>query len=275
MIFRLCCLIAAGFNYISQPVVDMRKEPNHSSSLVSQTSYAEQVDVLKQQSDWSYIKTSDQYEGWVPTSAYVERSTIYETTTKTTRLAAHIYRDMTTKRNFLMTVPFGTPLTEVDKTDVRWTQIKLPDESLAYIQKGDITPICSVKQKADLVAFSKQFLNLPFTWGGRSSFGYDCSGFVQMLYAQIGIQLERDARLQISNGQLEEICLDQLEPGDLIFFGSSEGVIYHVGMYVGQEEFIHTQPYQNRPWIQVNNLNEYIQDKGYYHVEPRRSIAQQ
>lgn len=269
MTLQFCCLVAASFTYISQPIVDMRKEPDHSSALVSQSSYAEQVDVLKQHADWSYIKTTDQYEGWVPSNSWIKRSTPYTTTTKTTRLAAHIYRDMTTKRDFLTTVPFGTPLREVDKTNARWTQIQLPDESLAYIQKGDITPVYSVKQKADLVAFSKQFLNLPFTWGGRSSFGYDCSAFVQMLYAQIGVQLERDAGLQISDSRLEEFNLDQLEPGDLIFFGKSRNKIRHVGMYTGQGEFIHTGPYQNRPWIQTSNLDEYLRTKYPFAIAKR------
>jgi len=261
MFMQSCCLLATSFTYISQPVVDMRGRSDSNSSLVSQTQYAEHVDVIKKESDWSYIKTPDQYKGWIPSNAYVERPNSYETTTKTIRLSAHIYKGMTTKRDYLMTVPLGTALREIDKSDPRWTQIELPDGRLAYIQKGDITPLFNIKRKGDLAAFSKQFLGLPFTWGGRTSFGYDCSGFVQMLYMQIGIQLERDTGLQILDPQLEDIDLDQLEPGDLIFFGKSRSKIRHVGMYTGQDEFIHTGPYQNKPWIQTSNLDEYLRTK--------------
>ncbi|MCP5492677.1 MAG: C40 family peptidase [Chlamydiales bacterium] len=94
--------------------------------------------------------------------------------------------------------------------------------------------------------FSQKFLGLLYIWGGRSSFGYDCSGFVQMLYSQIGIKLQRDAKQQILDSRLQSIKIDELKLGDLIFFGKSDQRIMHVGMYIGNEQFIHATARENK-----------------------------
>jgi Cell wall-associated hydrolases (invasion-associated proteins) len=68
---------------------------------------------------------------------------------------------------------------------------------------------------------SKRFLELPYTWGGRSSFGYDCSGFVQMLYRQMGIFIPRDAIDQMHWEKFTPIPIEEAQLGDLYFLGPS------------------------------------------------------
>lgn len=178
----------------------------------------------------------------------------YGTSLKVSRLAAHVYGVKDTEFGPIQTLPYGSKLQSLDETDPRWINIVLPDGKKCYIQKGDVALEQELYNKEDLVAFSQKFLGLPYTWGGRSSFGYDCSGFVQMLYNQIGIDLQRDSKLQVEDGRFQTVSMDDIETGDLIFFGKSEQKISHVGMCLGNGQFIHSTVSEYQPWIRVSNL---------------------
>jgi cell wall-associated NlpC family hydrolase len=103
-------------------------------------------------------------------------------------------------------------------------------------------------------------LGRPYLYGGGDGEGFDCSGLVQHVYAEVGIALPRTAREQRSAGRV--IALRQAEPGDLVFFGIRSGI--HVGIYVGDERFVHapaagkdvmlasvTSPYWQNRLVQV------------------------
>ena len=250
------CILATGFFYVNEPVVDMRENPSKASKVVSQTSLSEEVSREKEQDGWSSIITSDGYTGWVPSDALVHLQKPYDASLKTSRLVAHVYGVKDTEYGPIAKLPFASPLQGLEINDARWIAIVLPDGREGFIQRGDIAVEPELSNKADLVQFSQKFLGLPYTWGGRSSFGYDCSGFVQMLYKQIGINLQRDAKQQILDNRLQSIAVNQLEPGDLLFFGKSEQKIMHVGMYIGDGQFIHATARENKPWIRKSSLSD-------------------
>ncbi|WP_231519616.1 C40 family peptidase, partial [Alteromonas stellipolaris] len=80
------------------------------------------------------------------------------------------------------------------------------------------------------------YLNSPYLWGGKSPFGIDCSGFVQMVYKISGIHLFRDAYGQAKQGQALSF-IEESAPGDLAFFDNEEGKIIHVGIMM-KENYI-------------------------------------
>jgi cell wall-associated NlpC family hydrolase len=82
------------------------------------------------------------------------------------------------------------------------------------------------------------YLNAPYLWGGRSPFGIDCSGFVQMVYKLKKVKLLRDATQQATQGEIVNL-LEEAEPGDLAFFDNEEGQISHVGMLIDRFRIIH------------------------------------
>jgi cell wall-associated NlpC family hydrolase len=84
-----------------------------------------------------------------------------------------------------------------------------------------------------VVGIAMQYLGVPYVWGGASPSGFDCSGFVMFVYAQMGISLPHLAAAQFNYGT--PISSDQLEPGDLVFFDG----LGHVGIYIGGGQFIH------------------------------------
>lgn len=86
---------------------------------------------------------------------------------------------------------------------------------------------------SQIVAYAKNFIGVPYVWGGSTPSGFDCSGFVQYVYRQFGVSLPRTTYSQIAVGR--SVDRANLMPGDLVFFRSAG----HVGIYVGNETYIH------------------------------------
>jgi len=87
-----------------------------------------------------------------------------------------------------------------------------------------------------IVAYASNFLGTPYAWGANGPSSFDCSGFVKYVYAHFGVSLSRSTTTQINEGSY--VARENLEPGDLIFFGASSDP-HHVGMYVGNNSYIH------------------------------------
>lgn len=91
----------------------------------------------------------------------------------------------------------------------------------------------------EIIAYAKQFLGVPYVYGASGPDSFDCSGFTKYVYAHFGYQLNRSASGQLDNGQ--EVSLSEIRPGDLVFFiydGETKRAS-HVGMYIGNDQFIH------------------------------------
>jgi len=86
---------------------------------------------------------------------------------------------------------------------------------------------------SQIVAYAKNFIGVPYVWGGSTPSGFDCSGFVQYVYRHFGVSLPRTTYSQITVGR--SVDRANLMPGDLVFFRSAG----HVGIYVGNETYIH------------------------------------
>lgn len=86
-----------------------------------------------------------------------------------------------------------------------------------------------------VVAYASNFLGTPYAWGGNGASTFDCSGFVKYVYAHFGVSMSRSTTTQVREGSY--VSKENLQPGDLIFFGS--GSPHHVGMYVGNNSYIH------------------------------------
>ncbi|MBD1394993.1 C40 family peptidase [Mucilaginibacter glaciei] len=210
-------------------VVPLRAEPSDRSEQVSQLLFGEAFEVIEWKEKWVQITTAtDNYSGWIDRLQF-------------TTLGHMAYKRL---------VQYPAPLTFKPVTQA-WkisdnTVIYLPaGSSLAFLegttsyigsQKFEI--IGEIGEKEHITNIARSYLNVPYLWGGRTHFGIDCSGYTQIVFKLLGINLRRDASLQAREGTAID-ALSQTKLGDLAFFGADEGKITHVGILLGNGEIIH------------------------------------
>jgi cell wall-associated NlpC family hydrolase len=251
---------------VIKPVLNMYSSATLDADVVSQAIYGTTVTVLQDKGDWLEIQTPDQYKGWIESSGLLppkpgEPYASGKNVVEVRSLFAHLYRESDVTRHApILTVPFETRL-EVDALPdaghtKRWLTALLPDGRRAMLQTGDVQlPLSAPLSIDDTIALARKFMGLPYTWGGTSSYGYDCSGFMQMLVRQRGKLMPRDADIQAAWSGLASVERDKLQPGDLLYFGSSVERITHTGMYIGDGRFINATTHET-PMVRIDNLNE-------------------
>ena len=114
------------------------------------------------------------------------------------------------------------------------------------------------EQKGDIVSFSKQYLGVPYKWGGTTPKGFDCSGFITYVYREFGVNLPRTAEEQYEKG--EKVAKDDLETGDLVFFATYKKTASHAGIYIGDNKFIHASSGRG---VMISDLDESYWRKSY------------
>lgn len=260
-----CCLAqttAPANLVVLVPVVNMYSAASEDTDVVSQAIYGSNVVQLEEKSGWAKVRTPDQYSGWVRLAEMRPEDQLYAGSGKIIQvnsLTANLYREPdVTAHSPLLTVPFETRLELVSEgqgDDSRWLQVRLPSNGSAWIQIGDVNLEPHPLTIPESIALGKRFLGLTYTWGGRSSLGYDCSGFTQMLVRSRGIIMPRDADLQAAWEGVAPIDRKRLRPGDLLFFGGSATQITHTGMFIGHGQFIHDTT-NGHPGVQISRLQD-------------------
>ena len=103
---------------------------------------------------------------------------------------------------------------------------------------------------SEAVNIAKQYLGTPYVWGGESPDGFDCSGLMQYVYNKLGYNISRTTYTQINDGS--PVSKENLQPGDLVFFGDA-GSPHHVGMYIGNGQYLHAP--QTGDVVKISDLN--------------------
>ena len=228
-------------------IVPLRTEPNHKAEMCTQLLFGELYTVLQSENGWHKVKLAfDDYEGWISAKGHTEigESEFEQLSGADTRCAmdlVQIVTNETAKSQF--PILYGSSLPGIEEF-----RMQLAGQSFNY--DGQVSMVSDFEEgeeggpedlmelKHDLVNDSMQFVGAPYLWGGRSLFGIDCSGFVQMAYKLKNIPLKRDATQQSEQGEMVN-SLDEAEPGDLAFFENKEGKISHVGILADRHKIIH------------------------------------
>lgn len=104
----------------------------------------------------------------------------------------------------------------------------------------------------EVVGFAYMQLGKPYFWGGKGTVAYDCSSLMQTSYRTVGTEIPRTSRVQSEFGQI--VAPHSLQIGDLVFFKGSGGYVSHVGMYIGEGQFIHASSSQAK--VTISGLSE-------------------
>ncbi len=127
----------------------------------------------------------------------------------------------------------------------------MPVPFVSSIPSTHTTPDLSLRNK--IVETAKKYIGVRYNFGGMSEKGFDCSGFVNRVYRENGIALPRTSKAQFSNGK--KVSLKEAKPGDIVYF-----VRYprrratHVGIYLGDSQFIHAPSRGKR--VSISNIGQ-------------------
>lgn len=252
-------------------VADMHSRTSLEADVVSQAVLGTNVKILAEEKapdggTWYKVETPDTYTGFLPGASlrllaegerpYASAGLVFEVTS----LFANVYATASvTERKPLLAAPLGARL-EAGPLEKRWSRAVLPDGRTGWFQAGDGTFVDAAAPRPrlgaeDIVDLAKKFLGLPYLWGGTSSYGLDCSGFVQLVYRLGGIPILRDADIQMEGSGLLPVAPGQERAVDLVFFGRRKDRISHVGMMIDAEFFIHATT-NDRPVVQISRLRD-------------------
>ena len=266
-------------------VANLRSQPKHSAELATQATLGTPVKILKHENSWSLIQTPDQYLSWVDNGGVQPITDVeleaWKNASKIiyTNISGNTYSEPNVNSQVVSDIVAGGILSVLGEEN-GFYKVSFPDQRIAFINKSEAEAYESWIASADpseenLIATSKRLMGLPYLWGGTSPKGVDCSGFTKTIYFLNGIVLPRDASQQIHTG--EEIDDDKnfknLLPGDLLFFGvkateTSPERVVHVGMWIGNNEFIHSAGRvktssvdEDAPNYDAYNVNRYLRTK--------------
>jgi gamma-D-glutamyl-L-lysine dipeptidyl-peptidase len=227
---------------LNRPVEDLRRGPSIHTERISQVRLGEAARVLESGENWTKIRLEhDGYIGWVHSNALFicDESAAKTYATDCNALVQASFAEARDKTGqLLQKIAFATRVRLEDG------RLVLPDGQTWLVQPKDFTPLSEVPNPdaagiAITLNLVCRFAGVPYLWGGRTPYGYDCSGFAGSFYAFLGLTLPRDADQQFAAGQLVETP----EPGDLLFFGEpdEDGDVHisHVAISLGGKQFIH------------------------------------
>jgi len=255
------------YGVINLSVANLRSNPKHPAELATQSLLGTPVKVYKKDGWWFYIQTPDEYLAWADDdgvclmnekeySNWIKADKIIITSDYT-----HAYSGPESKSSRVSDLVAGN-LLKYKGNKEGFYAVEYPDGRKGFVGMEDAQLYDEWLKKTDpsaeaILEKAYSFLGIPYLWGGTSIKGMDCSGFTKTVFHLNGIILKRDASQQVYTGELvtEEIDFDKLKPGDLLFFGKKANGdkkerITHVGLYVGDTEFLHASGR-----VKVNSLD--------------------
>jgi cell wall-associated NlpC family hydrolase len=142
-----------------------------------------------------------------------------------------------------------------DKDNESKLLTKLQEQEKAYALSNSSNTNASSQQvipasNNPIINYAFTFLGTPYLWGGTTPQGFDCSGFIQYVYAHFGIKVDRTTYQQIKDGV--EVPKGKIQPGDLLLFGTAEDP-HHIGMYIGNGMYIHAP--HTGDVVKISSLN--------------------
>ncbi|MGV3529455.1 MAG: NlpC/P60 family protein [Flavisolibacter sp.] len=208
-------------------VAPMRKEASHRSEMVSQLLFGEFAEKLEETPDFEKVRClADGYEGWVQKGQLTTAKEVLQPT----GYAANWVNPVLIN-GIAVHVPFAAPLYESKAL-----------QSVSNVSVGEMPAkqlhVSRSFSEAEMRKIADRFLGTSYLWGGRSVFGVDCSGFVQQVFRQFGVSLQRDAYQQAEQGTVVE-TINDARAGDLAFFHNEAGRITHVGLVLSDGHIIH------------------------------------
>ena len=234
------------------PAAPVRKRPSHKVEMVNQLLFGERMVVLKKKNNWWRIQTThDNYEGWIRNNLVTCDEAISGIQSDES-ISSELFGSITIDE-IKMHISMGCNLPHLTKEFGLIGQSK-------YVYRGHTMKRNEVHAGGEATCrLAMQWLNAPYLWGGRTPLGVDCSGFVQVVFKVIGLDLLRDAKQQVGQG-MKVKKLSDARAGDLAFFEKKKKVT-HVGILLSADKIIHASGK-----VRIDSIDE----KGIINADTRK-----
>ena len=249
-----------GAGTVTADALRLRSTPAAEGGILATVSSGTNVVVLDEAEDGWYKVNYNSVEGYM-SGEYLDVATKADTALGYGKVDAdgstlNMRAGASTSFDSLCSIPSGTVL-ELEGIYEGWYKVTYAGNT-GYVSSDYITittePTTSTSSALgeQIVALAKQYLGTPYVLGGNGPSSFDCSGFTKYIYAQFGYTLNRTATDQLQNGV--SVSRGELQPGALVFFKyNTSKPVSHVGIYIGNGEFIHAST--NRYMVQIDQMN--------------------
>lgn len=226
-------------------IVPVRHSPSDKAEQVTQLLFGDHYEVLEMNTNGKWLRIRihfDGYEGWIDKVqhhsvskdyfAYCNKAEFKISTDLSSTILYH-------KSPLIILIGSIIPISS--------SELFKMEEQFAF--NGEAKNLGLKREYEYLKNIAFKYLNAPYLWGGKTPFGLDCSGFVQMVFKISGYKLLRDSGLQAGQGKAVE--LNDARPGDVAFFKNENGKINHVGILMEDDKIIHCSGK-----VRVDHFNE-------------------
>ncbi|GAK57270.1 NLP/P60 protein [Candidatus Vecturithrix granuli] len=269
--------LSGRFGAINVTFADIYAEPLVTSERLTQCIYGDVVKVEQEKSWWYFVKVGPypELKGWIHKSfvSVLPANALY---LKERNLTTIVIRD---ERSEVFVWPshsiilvMGTELPFIGESG-EWYLVRLPNNDVGRIARHAVLPDAPIEKplihskqesppvvkqniprhRRDIITTAQKFVGKVYIWGGTTPRGFDCSGLTYFVYKLNGIELPRVSSLQFRNSIGKKIKKTELVHGDLVFFQTYRSGPSHVGIYIGNNQFIHASP---KYGVTVSDLNE-------------------
>lgn len=238
---------------VDTAVVNIRKEPTTDSTLLGQTQKGQLLTVVSEVEVenvvWYKIELAENSYGYIREDLITDDISKVNGSGMITASAVNFRKEASTESASLGKIYEGTIIT-ITGVDGEWYKVSYNSKD-GYIHSEYVKVLvagvtsrsgASLSKAQKVVQYAKENLGKKYVWGATGPNSFDCSGLMQYIYKKVGINLNRVSRDQATQGVA--VSKSNLQPGDLVFFrginsSSSSTYISHVGVYIGNGEFIH------------------------------------
>ncbi len=273
---------------VKRGVTDLRRRPDIFSERISQALFGEIVHILEEREGWAYIQMDhDDYLGWIQELALhrCSQDEAEQFRNEGNSLVcveqAVLFSEASPTADILGRLPFGVAVYSAE-SKAGYSLLNLPGNIHGWTPTSALLPLSKHPKRdpagiAQVLALLQQFIGVPYLWGGRTPFGYDCSGLAQTFMRILDVNIPRDADQQCEAGIPVE---GSPHPGDLLFFGNAwEPVpnmdipqpgfsITHVAISLGGDLYIHSN---GAAWS--TSLNSFNPQSPFYRADLHHDLV--
>jgi len=272
----------AEYGFVKHGFCNLGKEPFKilGESVVTQARLSEPVKILEERDCWYYIEMSDGYRGWIHSK---DVQAVDEENWLKWQESPHLL--ITESFSPVLSPHSLCPINEaVLAARIRlagesegYFIVILPDGQAGLVSKQNgfaISSFAGIPKGSydNIIETGKRYIGLPYFWGGTTPYGFDCSGFVQTLFLMNGYRLPRDAdqQFEFEKGEVVKERQDLIK-GDVVFFSTYAPGPSHVGIFIGDGEYIHSS---GKTGVAINSFSpgaeNYREDLDKKYIGARR-----